>query len=204
MTETEWLASNDLDQMLTHLAGWTSQRKMRLFACACCRRVWPLMKPESTREAVEVSERYADGEARVKELRAAQYALPRNTLPHLAAYWTTAAAGTRSSGRCAGYAARLSGAGRTERAAQVELLRDVIGNPFHKVELNPAWLAWHGGTVRNIAAAIYVDRTFEQMPILADALEEAGCDDAEILRHCREPGVHVRGCWVLDLILSKG
>ncbi len=69
--------------------------------------------------------------------------------------------------------------------------------------INPDWLAWNDATVRNIAKAIYDEQAFDRMPILADALEDAGCDNADILRHCREPGEHVRGCWVVDLLLGK-
>jgi hypothetical protein len=91
----------------------------------------------------------------------------------------------------------------TERRAQCDLLRDAFGNPFQPVALNPAWLCWHDGCVVSMARAIYEERRFEEMPILADALEEAGCDDEEILWHCREEPEHARGCWLLDAILGK-
>ena len=65
---------------------------------------------------------------------------------------------------------------------------------------DPRWRTEH--TV-GIAAKMYEDRDFAALPILADALEEAGCDSDTILTHCREPGVHVRGCWVVDLVLGK-
>jgi hypothetical protein len=71
------------------------------------------------------------------------------------------------------------------------------------VALDPAWLAWNAGTVRKMAQAIYDDRAFDQLPILADALEEAGCANRDILDHCRSGGDHVRGCWVIDLLLGK-
>jgi hypothetical protein len=93
--------------------------------------------------------------------------------------------------------------GRTEADLHCRLIRDLFGNPFRPVFLDPAWLAWSGSTVPNLAQAIYDDQAFSQLPILADALEEAGCTDAEILDHCRHPGEHVRGCWLLDLILAK-
>jgi hypothetical protein len=70
--------------------------------------------------------------------------------------------------------------------------------------IGPAWLAWNDGTVRQIAQAISAGRRFEQMPILADALEDAGCRDADILAHCRGPADHGRGCWLLDLLARKG
>ena len=78
--------------------------------------------------------------------------------------------------------------------------RDVAGNPFRPVVADPAWLT---SKVVAIATAIYADRAFDRMPILADALEEAGCLNADILLHCRGAGPHVRGCWVVDLVLGK-
>jgi hypothetical protein len=101
-------------------------------------------------------------------------------------------------------AGRSRKARRAERATQASLLRCVFGNPFRPhAAVDPAVRAWQGGTVARLAQAIYDDRAFDRMPELADALEEAGCDDADILDHCRQPGEHVRGCWVLDLILGK-
>jgi hypothetical protein len=69
--------------------------------------------------------------------------------------------------------------------------------------VNPSWHVWNGGSIPKLAQSIYTDRAFDRLPILADALEEAGCDNADILEHCRSGGEHVRGCWVLDLILRK-
>ena len=80
------------------------------------------------------------------------------------------------------------------------LIRDIFVNPFRPVAADPAWLT---ETTVGIARGIYDDRAFERLPILADALEDAGCEDAELLAHCREPGTHVRGCWVVDLVLGK-
>jgi hypothetical protein len=79
----------------------------------------------------------------------------------------------------------------------------MVGNPFRPVTINPVWLAWNDGTVQKIAQGIYEERAFDRMPILADALEESGCTNADILYHCRLPGEHVRGCWVVDLVLGK-
>ena len=87
-----------------------------------------------------------------------------------------------------------------EKAIQTRFLRDIFGNPFRLVAIEPAWLT---ETVVGIARGIYEDRAFERMPILADALQDAGCEHPDILTHCREPGVHVRGCWVVDLVLGK-
>jgi hypothetical protein len=83
---------------------------------------------------------------------------------------------------------------------QAGFLRDIFGNPFRPVTLNPAWLT---STVLALAQQMYESRDFSPMPILADALQDAGCDNEDILNHCRQTGEHVRGCWVVDLILSK-
>jgi hypothetical protein len=118
--------------------------------------------------------------------------------------------------------AELSGRNRKERKrnwargyeeesrAQCGLLRDVVGNPFRPAAVNPAWLSWNGGAVRRLAQAAYVERNLPageldpaRLAVLADALEEAGCADPEILAHLRGPGPHVRGCWVIDLLLGK-
>ena len=87
-----------------------------------------------------------------------------------------------------------------EIAAQADLLRDIFGNPFHSAELQPDWLT---SDVLTLARGIYDARAFDRMPILADALQDAGCDDTSLLDHCREPGDHVRGCWVIDRLLGR-
>ncbi|MBA4192544.1 MAG: hypothetical protein C0467_31640 [Planctomycetaceae bacterium] len=86
-------------------------------------------------------------------------------------------------------------------AAVTQRVRDVFGNPFSLLTADAAWLT---STVLALAAGIYESRDFSAMPILADALQEAGCGNDDILTHCRDAnGVHVRGCWVVDLILGK-
>jgi hypothetical protein len=88
----------------------------------------------------------------------------------------------------------------SEQAQQCILLRDIFGNPFRPVAVDQTWLT---PTVVQLAQAIYDEPAFDRMPQLADALHEAGCDNEEILSHCRGPGPHVRGCWALDLVLGK-
>jgi hypothetical protein len=90
-----------------------------------------------------------------------------------------------------------------ECAAQALLLRDIFDNAFRHRSLSPALLAWNNSTVVKLAQGIYDDRAFDRLPVLADAIEDAGYHDAYILNHCREPGNHVRGCWVVDLLLGK-
>jgi hypothetical protein len=90
-----------------------------------------------------------------------------------------------------------------ERAKLAEVIREVFGNPFRPVLLEPAWVRWKQGTVRKLAQMIYEARVFHHLPVLADALEEAGCTQGDILAHCRRPGDHVLGCWVLDRLLDR-
>ncbi|QEL20518.1 hypothetical protein [Limnoglobus roseus] len=87
-----------------------------------------------------------------------------------------------------------------ERRSQLAILRDIFGNPFRPVTLPPSWLT---PTAVGLAEAIYADRVSDRLPILADALQDAGCEDADILAHCRGEGPHVRGCWVVDGVLGK-
>jgi hypothetical protein len=93
-------------------------------------------------------------------------------------------------------------AAKQEHEVQCRLLRDIVGPPVPPA-IRSDWLGGNGGAVRKLAGAIYEERAFDRLPILADALEDAGCADATILGHCRGPGPHVRGCWVVDLILGK-
>lgn len=81
-----------------------------------------------------------------------------------------------------------------------EVFRDIFGSPFRSESIETAWRT---GAVTALADAIYADRAFDRLPILADALEDAGCTNRAILDHCRGPGPHVRGCWVVDLVLGK-
>jgi hypothetical protein len=89
---------------------------------------------------------------------------------------------------------------RQEAAAQANSLRDIFGNPFRPVSADPAWLT---SAVVELAGGIYAERAFDRLPILADALQDGGCENAEILAHCRGDGPHVRGCWAVDLLLGK-
>ena len=85
-----------------------------------------------------------------------------------------------------------------------DLIRDIWGNPFRQVSIAAGTvLAWNDGAVHKLAQAIYDARALDRLPLLADALEDAGCTDADILGHCRGGGEHVRGCWVVDLLLGK-
>lgn len=219
MTEQEWLVSTDSQAMLKHVADRVSERKSRLFACACVRHVWHLLTDERSRLAVEVAERFADGEATVEELSAARYAA------WYAAWdvaWATSKDGARAVARAAAsyvawdatkdatkaaaWAATKAAAWDATRYAQATIVRDILGNPWRMPILKHP-LPW---IVRNLAEAAYSERLDhdgtldpDRLTVLADALEESGCLDADILDHLRGPGPHYRGCWALDLILNK-
>jgi hypothetical protein len=214
MTEEQWLTCTDPDLMLEFLRKKASSRKLRLFGVACCRRIWHLLEDHRSREAVEVVERFANGLASEGEMVAAYADADDATEdshggPALVAYELVAGANAfDASRRAAGVTADSGGsdsAAPVENAAQVLLLHDIFGPlPFRPVSIDTSWLTWSDGTVVKLAEGIYEDRSLDRLPILGDALEEAGCTDSAILDHCRQPGEHVRGCWILDLVLGRG
>jgi hypothetical protein len=212
MKEAEWLECRELQPLLDFSLTTISERKLRLFACGCCRRVWQMMN-QAARRIVETAEQHADGLVRRSDLAAAwayQGAYPGGDV---AGIFTALAALRRTSPFDAATAvvralweAALESQSeswfRTD-PCHTDLFRDVVANPFRQAAINPAWRSWSNNTVQKMAQAIYDGRTFGQLPVLADALEDAGCDNPDILAHCRSGGEHVCGCWALDLLLGK-
>jgi hypothetical protein len=208
MKEREWIKSKDPGALLLFLAqAKISERKRRLFGCACCRLIWHRLFRESLRNAVEVAEKFADGAIGREEIEvvrdemnaaAAEIDFVDELEDAADAVRAVRDAVWGGDWQVAQHAARC--AWKAKKKSQVGLIRDIFGNPFRPVTINPAWRT---SNVTALAQAIYDDRAFDRLPILADALEDAGCDNADILNHCRQPGVHVRGCWVVDLVLGK-
>jgi hypothetical protein len=211
MNESEWNACTEPQQMLQFLrdSGRASDRKLRLFACACCRRDRDLLESYLNLMAVERSEGYADGLVSYQELKEIRRAVQDGLADSepSAACW---AAGRRA-GEAAVATLRKVIPGLNSPSL-VALLRDIFGNPFRSPPvLNPSLLTWHGGTVDRLAEAIYKQRDLPSgtldnacLAMLANALEKAGLNDQEVLGHLREQGaVHFRGCWPIDLILGK-
>jgi hypothetical protein len=203
MTKEEWLTASEPHAMLEFLqkSGKVSERKLRLFAVACSRRIWSLIDAPG-RTAVEVAERFAEGLAGPEELRAARLACQG---AHGQASWYAAATNPEIAARNAALSAQagaraLVGADTEELVAQARLVREIYGDAFKLVTVEASWLT--PGVVE-LAQAIYQGQTFDKIPELADALEQAGCHNQEILNHCRRSGQHVRGCWGLDLILGN-
>jgi hypothetical protein len=257
MNEREWLDCTDPRPMLRSLIQrWGAQKRkgevvhyerLRLFACACLRRVWDLLDSDH-RKAVEMIEEYAraptgDGLRAARRVRwaagnraSAEVSRVYRESPHdrraqlkaharnvaSSAVWKAADRKPTTAANCHRVAALAIRNVRLvqkippgalspgpddydvplgdELAAQAALLRDVVGNFFRPAVLKPGWLT---PSVGALAAAIDAERAFDRLPILADALEEAGCADAEVLDHCRFPGAHALGCWVADLLLKK-
>jgi hypothetical protein len=234
MIEGEWLECGDPRHMLEYLRGMAQPRKLRWFACACVRAVWDLLLDERSQQAVLVAERYADDRASAVELaeaeasafEVARIADLRTTVSDPS--WAATRAAARSA--CPDAHGAASGAAfigalaaapwvfnaggvvhhgdphakARARQRQCDLLREIIGNPFRPVRPRPEWLAWNDGVVVRMARAIYDEQRFTDLPVLGDALEEAGCDVPEVLMHCRAGSKHMPGCWVVDVVLGQG
>ncbi len=244
MTEAEWLSGTDgVAGLLTAVWGRASPRQMRLFLCACARRVWEFLPDERARRAVEAAEAHAEGRIDDATLAAA-HALAeaayrkeagRQALRRTSRAAHAAAAAVDASDAplafaslgtthgpdalpfahhvacAAGHAAwcfdGADAASRARRRAEVawqcDALRELFGNPFRPVVVDAAWLRHDDGCVAKIARGIRGGRAFGHMPILADALLDAGCDEEELLTHCRSRAEHLPGCWALDLLLVR-
>jgi hypothetical protein len=223
-TEREWLASKDPQPMLYFLRNKGSDRKLRLFACACSRRIWELFEDPRCFRAIEVAEQFADGLATNAERKAAFSAIPGRSFIQgqtellldagrqpakskgidaaMHSFWTATGCLIFET------TANLIKTERTTNALFAGFLRDVFGNPFHLLPLIPR--KWRTPAVLARATAGYDNRILpagtldrDRLAVLADALEEAGCTDADILNHLRGPGPHVRGCHVIDALIDK-
>lgn len=204
MTEQEWQSTTSYDgnstlQMVHFVLHRLSSRRKRLFACGCFRR--HLHDESHALNGILASaERYADNDSTWNELASSRKraeAMVEDTMQG------------RLRGFGAGFIQQLRGVAHPDADEAVRhanllydpnILREVVGNPFCPVTVFPTWQT---ANVVSLAQTIYDERAFDRMPILGDALEDAGCDNTDMLNHCRQPGEHVRGCWVVDLLLGK-
>ncbi|QEG25396.1 hypothetical protein GobsT_01210 [Gemmata obscuriglobus] len=219
MTEEEWLSAQNPLNLLMYarrngptLQTKMGQRKFRLFAVGCVRRIWPSIGQIAQQRAVEVAEQFADGigttddflwnawvmagqslaKSDPKPLHDILFGVCSGKVWEAVKVWRLTSTAPFNSAR---------GNKPTEEKRQLAALtRCVFGNPFRPVAFAPAWRT---STAVTLAQGIYDDRAFDRMPILADALQDAGCDNDDILNHCRADTVHARGCWVVDLVLGK-
>jgi hypothetical protein len=225
MTEAEWLNGEYVFPLADYLCRTkrlnrtkAGRRKFRLFACACCRRNWNLFEPDALCAAVVIAaERFADGEVPFSEVQVCERKL--NIPKH--GHETNVMLAARSLndtnvlvGAISAATHLASAASRdpvlpkeatrlwsNELAQAAHQFRCIFGNPFRPVTFDPAWRT---SDVVLLAQGIYDERAFDRMPFLADALQDAGCDNADILAHCRDASTpHARGCWVVDLVLGK-
>jgi hypothetical protein len=228
MTEAEWQACPDPTLMLAFLQGKASDRKLRLFAVGCCRRVEGLI-PRTYRNNLPLTEKLADGRVRRRPDRIFGMAgwCPAHDgsdgfIPEAAGGYTIeedAMRAAEESSRWAALTAAIPNVGAVdsqllselwdsvhpavdaEHTTQADLLRCIFGPLlFRPVDFTSDWRT---PTVIAIAQAIYDKRGFDDLPILGDALEDAGCTNTDILEHCRSSSNHVRGCWVVDFVLGK-
>jgi hypothetical protein len=220
MTEAEWLVSNDPEAMLKAAEyalatawphGVRTKRKRACFGVACCQLLRPLIAQDTLlSRGFEVLEAELDtGEDESEEAEELwselnnAYRHPDSNDPQ---FKMLVAALLTAWGDPEEVILRLMRSfeeweGSKALPEQVgHIMRDVVGNPFRPVSFSPEWRT---DTAVSLARTMYESRDFSAMPILADALQDAGCDDVTILEHCRGPGPHVRGCWVVDLVLGK-
>jgi hypothetical protein len=212
MTEAEWLECTDPQKMLEFLRDKVSDRRLRLTACAGFRKMMHLLPFRDLRNVISVEEQYADGaigkqdanDARIKA-HTAMLQVPYKPPKTMTARWL---AETLVHMASSGWMIATNQAEVT--AYDLQLIYDIFSNPFRSVIVDPRWLTWDGSTIPKLAQEIYDERKMPEgtldntrLAVLADALEEAGCTNADILDHCRKSSTHVRGCWVVDLLLGK-
>lgn len=222
MKEADWLACSKVNiALLNWLRGWGSDRQFYLVAAGCVRQVEAHLSNERFRDLLPLIERFADGQASRSELgrahRQAQnevqeriQALQREglSLDRASKRWAADVAAAHAAMPGGGWQAACSALWEAVRVGkradlwprQCDLLRDIFGNPFQPVVIETSWRT---SNVLGVARHCYEERRFDNLPILADALADAACTHADILAHCRQPGEHARGCWVLDLLLGR-
>jgi hypothetical protein len=218
MTESQWLASANTQAMIAVVRDKGSERIWRLFAVACARVVEDRMRDARSRSALDIAERFADGLATREELQAARAQAEAADYQARRDVWLDEVRvnfGVDAAHQALCLAAAAASAvlpcvadvnvlGQMNEGLQLpDVLREIFGNPFRWKMVDPTWLECNDGAARKLAQTIYDGRAFDLLPILADALEEAGGADTDILGHLRDPGPHVLGCWALDLILGK-
>jgi hypothetical protein len=220
MTEEQWHSTTDLQAMLEFLKEQARPRKFRLFACACLRQLHDRTDDLHFRRTVALAERYVEGDCDRESFRTAfRRAWPngweRARIGALTAidplerdlyHWRCLELANEvvdllSRGvRKGWYSAPTDRKSKPSRIDQVALLREVFGDPFRPAVFAPQWRT---GDVVTLAESIAREGTFEDLPVLADALEEAGCSETEVLTHLRRGGRHVLGCWALDLVRGR-
>lgn len=224
MREKTWLACNDPERMIAFLDTRVSDRKLRLFALACVRRAWHFVTDKRIPKLVAILENVADGKVKSRDRERARdrsYTVASSDLDDMQQcigydLWTAferdQAREHNDLGECvaaafgyfkqgdSGNTRKFTAGKKAERSEQPAVLREIAGNPFRPVTFDPAWRT---DTAIALAKQMYDSRDFGAAPILADALQDAGCECEPLLDHLRDPAAaHVRGCWAVDLVLG--
>src|SRR5262245_11457128 len=211
MTEADWQVCDDPLKMLIAVQRSATSRKLRLFACACWRTIWTQLPFDSNRALVAAIEEYPDATSEHPPLSEALTASTRSEWDAGgdAGYWAVKALG-RSFYKFTPINAAVQVVARLQRHPCADLralaacARCIFRNPASpSPAIEPAWLTWKNGTIASLARSINDAREFQALPVLADALADAGCTNVGILDHCRTTGTHGRGCHVVDLLLGK-
>lgn len=196
------------ESLLSRLQFHVSARQARLIACACVR-LLPLSNPTRVQQALDLAERFADGKATGLELASGRYLGRFNPEdPSWAIHWAAHADHVTMLNRAVAWVLGFTRSGKhpitpVELSQQIaDRIREIASDPANPIELAPGWLTWNEGTVVKIAREIHAARDYTLMPILGDALEEAGCQNPTILTHCREHRLQVHGCWLVGAILG--
>lgn len=214
MTELEWQTTTDPKPMLEFLKGKVSDRKLRLLGVAIARASWDRLEDERSRQAIVETERFADGLIDAEDLEAVvegawdvrDELFDAGPSFHDDRLWLAEAAGITASVREWNNTFYRRGPSdddyifRLPTIFHCHLMWDIFGNPFRSIAVDLSWLT---ETAVAIANGIYDDKAFDRLPVLADALQDAGCENEDILNHLRSDGPHLRGCWALDLVLGK-
>jgi hypothetical protein len=194
MTEAQWAACRNPDRLLDYHTIKSDHRRVRLLVAGCVRLAAAADDPPLVAEVLDAVERYANGEAARAEFLAARKAI-RAAIRGKTKSRTIRALATFADDAMEGVLVTLPRLTGRDKAGECELIRCVFGNPYRTTAVAPAWRT---ATVVALARGITADRGFDRLPVLADALEEAGCDAPAVLEHCRGVGRHARGCWVID------
>lgn len=198
MTEAEWLACEDPAPMLQFIRTRANDRQLRLISCGFCREKSYWLSEQELR-FVDIAEQFADHEIMADDLEMARRAA-HHSVNGMNPVANLVCASLENQG--AGYEWRWDTVSHQPEhvSLRLALLHDIFGNPFRPVAFSPEWCT---DTALSLARQMYESRDFSPMPILADALQDADCNNDDILNHCRQAGEHVRGCWVVDLLLGK-
>ncbi len=197
-----WQTAESPSPMLRAARELLSPRRLRLFVIACCKSLWG--QSDAWRgylELLQLAESMADSdtEQRLSELsnQAARYR--RMAYPHGVIHLLD-----ENAGRAADVWTFMAGVTSEEdEKRHANVMREIAGDPFADIYLDPALVGWRDGTIPKLAQACYDSNDFSMIGILGDALEEAGCNERAILEHVRREQTHYRGCWAIDLILGK-